>query len=134
MSCFQLKHWTTLVALELLNEISKLGLLWSKSMLPLAKTNQHLIMSILSISDIIFAVADNGQLPPLRPHLRPAGGHLLPGEEQPACRLRPPPLLCVPCLLEFLISLYPKISDEVKSTLRVKKEKFQRFVLCANIP
>ena len=77
-------------------------------MLPLAKTNQHLIMSILSISDIIFAVADNGQLPPLRPHLRPAGGHLLPGEEQPACRLRPPPLLCVPCLLELLISLlYP---------------------------
>ena len=108
MSCFQLKHWTTPVALELLNDISKLGLLWSKSMLPLAKTNQHLIMSILSISDIIFAVADNGQLPPLRPHLRPAGGHLLPGEEQPACRLRPPPLLCVPCLLELLISLlYP---------------------------
>ena len=71
------------MALELLNNISKLALLWSKSKFATLKTNQHLIISNLLISDIIFAVADKGQLPPLRPHLSAAGGHLLPREEQP---------------------------------------------------
>ena len=66
----------------------------------LSSSSNH---SILPISDI-FAVADNGHLPTVRLHLCPRDRHLLPREDQPACRVRPLPLLRVPRFLELLIS------------------------------